>query len=358
MIARSLAPATTRRLAALVGLAAVVALVAGGCSMDDLQRAGAAGGDVELQARFDDAVDLTPGHDVEIADVRVGSVTDIRLDGHQAVVTMSIEDGIEVPEGTEAVIAQSSLLGGNYLELRVPPEAEGGRLLGDGDTIEDTSVDPVFEQVTEKVTELLAAIGANDLASIVETGAGAFGGRGEELGTFITDLASLTDHLEGSSEEIVTAIDRFAALTHGLAAGTDELTTLTDDLSAATGVLAANRTELVAMLEALVATARATNEIVLTPHLARIDAALGQLAPILGTLADHRDQLDQLLVDVNGLVRAAEAIIAEGEIRYYGWLSGFTLGDQIIRAPGDVNSGMGQLIPLAGLDELVNGGTG
>lgn len=350
---------TTPTTARLAGTAAAVglALAAGGCSMEDLQRAGAAGGDVQLQARFDDAVDLTPGHDVEIADVRVGSVTDIRLDGRQALVTISIEDGVEVPEGTEAVVAQSSLLGGNYLELRVPPEADGGRVLSDGDTIEATSVDPAFEQVTEKVTELLAAIGANDLASIVETGAGAFGGRGEELGAFITDLASLTDQLEGSSAQIVAAIDRFAALADGLAAGTGEIATLTDDLAAATGVLAANRAELIDLLEGLVETARATNEIVLTPHLARIDVALGQLAAILGTLGENRDRLDQLLVDVNGLVRAAEAIIAEGEIRYYGWLSGFTLGERIIRAPGDVNSGMGQLIPLEGLDELVNGGT-
>ena len=72
-----------------------------------------------LQASFDHIDGLNVGGDVRIAGVKVGSVTSTVIDPKtfQAVVTLSVRDGIELPKDTAAEITSESLLGGKYINL-------------------------------------------------------------------------------------------------------------------------------------------------------------------------------------------------------------------------------------------------
>jgi phospholipid/cholesterol/gamma-HCH transport system substrate-binding protein len=72
-----------------------------------------------LMASFDHIDGLNVGGDVRIAGVKVGSVTDERIDpkSFQAIVTLSVRDGIELPKDTAAEITSESLLGGKYINL-------------------------------------------------------------------------------------------------------------------------------------------------------------------------------------------------------------------------------------------------
>jgi phospholipid/cholesterol/gamma-HCH transport system substrate-binding protein len=72
-----------------------------------------------LHASFAHIDGLNVGGDVRIGGVKVGTVTDERLDpkSFEAVVTMSIQDGIELPKDTGAAITSESLLGGKYISL-------------------------------------------------------------------------------------------------------------------------------------------------------------------------------------------------------------------------------------------------
>ncbi|WP_449065948.1 MlaD family protein [Planomonospora algeriensis] len=106
--------------------ALALALVLATSAACSLQTLGAPSGELTLTAVFDDVQSLVAGHSVQVADVRIGSVTDIRLEGYRARVTLSVEDGHRVPEGTSAVVAKTSILGENYVELRLP-EAPGPR---------------------------------------------------------------------------------------------------------------------------------------------------------------------------------------------------------------------------------------
>ena len=88
-------------------LAATVAVAAPGCSLP-----GRVEGPVQLTATFDDVGDLVTGHSVQVADVRVGSITKIELtDDYRALVTMSVKDGLDLPSDSEAVLRTTSLLG-------------------------------------------------------------------------------------------------------------------------------------------------------------------------------------------------------------------------------------------------------
>src|SRR3546814_17665088 len=101
----------------LLSLALVLALAAVAC---DVQTASAPTGDLDLYATFDDVQDLARGHFVEMSDVPVGSVAGLELDGYRVRVQLDLEDDVEVPRGTRAVIRRTSLLGANFGELVVP----------------------------------------------------------------------------------------------------------------------------------------------------------------------------------------------------------------------------------------------
>jgi phospholipid/cholesterol/gamma-HCH transport system substrate-binding protein len=72
-----------------------------------------------LQARFDHIDGLTVGSDVRIAGVKVGTVTDERIDpkSFAAIVSLTVRDDIQLPKDTAALIVSESLLGGKYISL-------------------------------------------------------------------------------------------------------------------------------------------------------------------------------------------------------------------------------------------------
>ncbi len=89
-------------------------------------------GGYELSARFLKVGGLTPGSDVRISGVKVGSITNRDLDpvSFEAVVTMDIDPGVQIPVDTEAVITGEGLLGGKYLRL-IPGREDAALKAGD-----------------------------------------------------------------------------------------------------------------------------------------------------------------------------------------------------------------------------------
>lgn len=73
-----------------------------------------------LQARFDRIDGLGVGADVRLAGVKVGSVTEERIDPQNflAVVTLTVRNDIKLPKDSAAIVSSESLLGGKYLSLQ------------------------------------------------------------------------------------------------------------------------------------------------------------------------------------------------------------------------------------------------
>jgi len=350
---------------AAVGL--VVALLAGGCS---LRTAGSPKGDLTLTARFDDVHDLVVGHSVKLADVTVGTVTGVELDGYRAVVTMSIADGHPVPDGTTAVLAKTSLLGEQYVELRLPDGWASGAdvgLLHDGDEITRTTTEAEFEEVTERAVEFLGAITARDLRTIVGTGASVLGGRGDDLHELIADLSAVVVDLDSQREQIAATIDGFARLTHDLAANDDRVAGLVDDLASASVTLAANRDRMLSTLEGIRNLSAVTVDEVFGPHLDDLISTLHDLDPIVATVAGQRPLIESLLQTVDQfLVRIANNVAARdtgaAAQAQYIWTRGVatpsgTIGDAPAPSPelptGD-SPATTPAAPGAGLDDVTD----
>lgn len=95
------------------------------------------GGGLSLTASFDRVDGLNPGADVRIGGVKVGSVTDLRIDPQTflAVISMNIRSDLRLPRDSSAEIQSEGLLGGRYVGI-VPGGAEA--VLTDGGRITET----------------------------------------------------------------------------------------------------------------------------------------------------------------------------------------------------------------------------
>lgn len=100
----------------------------------------------DVYAFFSGVGGLRAGDSVQISGVRVGTVKKIELDPqtYLARVTVGVQNGIELPRDTAALISSESLLGGLYLSLEPGGDDE---LLAAGDRIEYTQAPQNLEQL-------------------------------------------------------------------------------------------------------------------------------------------------------------------------------------------------------------------
>ncbi len=115
----------------------------------------------EIKAEFSDISGLERGTDVTVGGVAVGSVVDIAINPqtYRAEVIMSIDDQIEIPDDTVAIIASASLLGGKTLSLN-----PGGSfdMIEPGGSLEYTQSTPGIEQLLGQVIFSLQSLGSEN----------------------------------------------------------------------------------------------------------------------------------------------------------------------------------------------------
>jgi phospholipid/cholesterol/gamma-HCH transport system substrate-binding protein len=106
-------------------------------------------GGYTLHAAFDNVGGISPGSDVRIAGLKVGSVTGLAIDpkSYQALATFTVQSDIKLSTDSTASIATGGLLGGNFVSL-----ATGGdtKMLGDGGTITITQSAVNLEELLGK----------------------------------------------------------------------------------------------------------------------------------------------------------------------------------------------------------------
>ncbi len=303
-----------------VGVLLVGALLAAGCTLP-----GEVEGPVKLTATFDDVGDLVTGHSVQVADVRVGSVTSIKLTGdYKAKVTMRIKAGLHLPADSMAILRTTSLLGEKFIELR-PPTGEkltaSTALLKDGDTVTHTQAAPELEFVAEEAVQVLGGIAANDLATIVQTGGVGFDGRAVELGQLIDSLSGVSHTLADQTGNIVSIIDGLDKATTTIAASDDQLDSLLVNLSKTTQVLSDNRQLTLDTLRSITRLAKAQNTEIFEPYKAKVEAQVQQLDAVLNLVAQRRGELSTLADWLAQFVQKTPKGVPQDFAQIYLWLA-------------------------------------
>jgi len=169
-----------------------------------------------LTARFDNLKGLQKGDDVQIAGVRVGAVRTTRLIGRQAEAVLIIDPGVEIASDAVAMVATSSLLGTNHLEITVG--TPGAHPLAPGAEIKTRD--------TVDMNEVIARLGSlgDRMEQVVnQIGQTLNGGQGGNLFTKIDRL--VTDN----GPKLTATISNLQTITDKIRSGDGTLGRLVND---------------------------------------------------------------------------------------------------------------------------------
>ena len=230
----------------VVGRVLVVAAVLAAIAVVGTVLLNPGGPDYIVRARFANAAQLVKGNLVQVAGVRVGSISRISLteDG-QAEVAMKIDDDAYRPlrRGTRAIIRQASLSGvaNRYVDLQLPPGDRTATIpdrgvIGQGETTTAVDLDQLFNTFDPKTRSALSGLirGENEI----------YAGRGKQAGAgwaYLNPALAASDRLFQEVNVDTPLLQRFvgasARLVDNVAQRRTQLAGLVDHLSTTTGAL-------------------------------------------------------------------------------------------------------------------------
>jgi phospholipid/cholesterol/gamma-HCH transport system substrate-binding protein len=200
----------------------VASLVAAtpGCAwrgLNSLPLPGTAGrgpGAYSIQAQLPDARTIEPNSRVQVGDVTVGTVTKIERQGWHALLTMSIDGGVDLPANATATIGQSGLLGSLHVELAPPADVAPQGTLHGGSLIPLSSagVYPSSEQLLSAITLLLNGGGIGQVQDITAALSTALAGREQDLRSLIAQLDKFTRYVNDQSADIIATAESLNTL--------------------------------------------------------------------------------------------------------------------------------------------------
>jgi len=246
-----------RRLLRAGVVTGVMGLLLSGCGFSPYKLPLPGGADLgskpyTIKVQFRDVLDLVPQSAVRVNDIAVGKVTDIKLNGWTAVVTLKVNRDAELPDNTEATIRQTSLLGEKFVSL-APPKTGARGTLRNGDTIplDRSSRNPEIEEVLGAASLLFNGGGLEKTNTIVKELNNALDGNEPEVKELINSTTAFIGQLDDNKAALLTSlekINRLAVATNNQKAA---ITGALDDLPGALRVVNDQRDDLVKLLQSL-----------------------------------------------------------------------------------------------------------
>jgi phospholipid/cholesterol/gamma-HCH transport system substrate-binding protein len=324
-----------RHVAAIIGLAAIAAVVAGYILGQQRLRFPWEGRPFELQAAFSTAQAVTPGQGqtVRVSGVRVGDISGVKLkDGH-AVVTMQLDPQYKdlVHTDATALLRPKTGLKDMFVELDPgtarAPLAKRGWTLPVGNTLPDVNPD-----------EILASLDADtrDYLTLLVDGAGqGLKGRGDDLrevfrrfepthrdlarvnglvaqrhrnlSRLVHSLGDINDELADKSDDLATLVSSSSAVFRSFASEQANVTTAVGDLPAALRQTTDTLNRVERFAEVLRPAA-----VHLQPAVKALDRANHAVTPFATEATPIvRDQVRPFVRDARPVVRSAKTPVTE-----------------------------------------------
>jgi phospholipid/cholesterol/gamma-HCH transport system substrate-binding protein len=269
---------------------------------------------------FDDSGDLQPRGSVQTADVRIGHIGSIHLTkDFKARVTLSINAGRKIPVNSAALLRTTSLLGEKFVELRPLGDPDKGPFLKDGDVITNVQEAPELEFVAEEAIQVLGAVTAGDVATLIDTGATSFSGRKDDLRTIIDSLATYSTALATRTQNIAAIVDHLDVSIAAVAGEGTSFEALLGDLAATTRSLADNREKAVSLLRNLSRLAAVQN-VELDKYQADMEKQIHQVDDILRVLAGQSSELKNVIDWLDKFVYGVPSTIPNDFTNVFGWM--------------------------------------
>lgn len=303
---------TSRRVMTRILAVTAAILVLSGCSFTGVNSytlplsKGGGSDAVNATVLLENATNLVPNSEVKYREVTVGSVRKIRLDGWTAKLSIGLEADAQVPADVTAKVAQKSLLGAEYLELKDPVDAgaagttqastAGARLLADGDVIglDRTSRYPETEEVLSAASLLLNGGGLPQIKSISQEVNQALSGRNGDVTSLVKQVDTTSQDLDRQRDSITSALTQIDKLSSTVNQQTDVLDDALVSLPQGIDVLDAEEPALREAVSALSRLSTATSS-TLVPNGDRLAQILNDLRPVTKSLSEVGPDTAKLL---------------------------------------------------------------
>jgi phospholipid/cholesterol/gamma-HCH transport system substrate-binding protein len=139
----------------------------------------------------------------------IGRVTDVRMTDTGVEAMLSLKSDVKIPSDLDAQVHSRSAIGEQYVDL-VPRADAGATALKNGDVIpvDRTSVPADINSLLDKANRGLEAIPGDNLKTVVDEGALAFGGLGPEISRIVKGSTRLAVDAKRSLPKLTNLIDQ------------------------------------------------------------------------------------------------------------------------------------------------------
>lgn len=276
-----------------VALVVLLALVSTSCAA--LGLTGGCDG-TELIASFEQVGDLVEAGNVQSADVKIGSITEIELDESDwhAQVTMCLNKGERIPEDSEAIVRTTSLLGEKFVDLH--PNSIGAPYFEDGDIldVDRTSKATELEDVFASLAQILGTGNLEEINRFTAAQAKVLGENSGELREVLGRLHQFTDQLVSRKGDIASSIDSLDDVSRFALTNTATLQRFLESFGEASGVLADQKEGLQQLLVSLDRFTEVSIRLLDATDEGLTDQ-FGKLRPVLRTVVANSGNLEKAI---------------------------------------------------------------
>lgn len=263
------------------------------------------------QAAFSQAAGIAKENEVRVAGVRVGSVTDVKLDieNKQVLVTFKVDEGVDLGEQTRAAIKLKTLLGTKYLELT--PEGPGQLAAGSLIPVGRTSVPFQIYEAFNEFSETLDEVDTEQLAKSFDVLSETFGDPKGNARAALQGLASLSKTIASRDAELQELLAGTRKVTAALAARDSELTKLIADSELILDVVLQRRAAISALLRDTSILAKELTSLV-RDNRATLDPLLDNLHSVISVLDKNLKSIDKTVATLGPFARYATNAVGNG----------------------------------------------
>jgi virulence factor Mce-like protein len=260
---------------------------------------GGGGGTYHVTAYFPRAVSLYESSQVRVLGLPAGQVTDVVVEGDRVRVELELDEDVPVPVDVKAALIPQSLIGERYVQL-MPAWVEGQDRLQDQPeperviALDDTVIPVEPDEALAAVNEFLQELNPDDLGRLIENGAEALEGNGENLNRALGSVSDLVDSFARRDAELAAIVDNFDDFTATLVQRESQLGEVIDSFARTTAVLAEERRSLEALLDGLARISVDGFDLV-AEHSAALRTDIATLGRLGQSLVTNLDAVVQLL---------------------------------------------------------------
>ena len=263
-----------------------------------------------LTAEFDDVSGLSDGDDVKIAGVKVGQVDGIdTTDEGTAVVSLSLDEGVQVPPDTEAAVRWRNLLGQRIVYL-YPGVDEGA--LADGDEIGRTRDVVDIGALIDELGGLVGAVDPTQFNQLITAVGSAVDGNEARVSELLDGAGSLLTVLADRDTTIQGLLDDFNTVSAALVDRDSQVRTMVENLTLLTEAFAENE-DLVDSTLAELGAYSTDLRTVLTGNESELGSIVDSLDGVADLLTDRIDSVESALANLPEALRGLHRVTNRGE---------------------------------------------